>query len=667
MAVAKMAKVSIALHSSHKEELLKRLQEKSLLHITKIEEEGVNEGVNEFDEADEKEVRQLENRLNILDDSIEFLRKFVKPGGFFANFIPQKLPVSEGKYNETTQNFNFEKVTGDIEKCDTELTKLNAEKEHLLMRKETIEPWLSLEIPMESVSPTKTTILLPGSVSSRLYNEKTLKKAEESGLIFEKVGELRNEIFLISVFHRNDEEEARGFLDIINFAQEDFRGFEGKPIDINNEIDKRLDTLDVEMEEHLERCKELVDYYEMLLILYDHTVDEITRLKAAKDAARTKTAYIIEGWVERSRKEVLEKLVNSFDAVIFLESKPKNGEEAPVKLVNRGFFKPFEIVTQMYGNPRYNELDPSPLLALFFAVFFGLCLTDAGYGIVLAIIALLLMRKIPEGKKFLWLIFIGAMFTIVEGALLGGWFGNLFSGTFLERPINSMMLFDPMKSYFIFYRLALVVGVIQIFFGLFIKLYEDIKDKRLTDAFFDETVWIILLSSIFAMLFSTDFCIQLNLSSNKLLPQSFLLPSFSVFSLCALLVILFGARDEKNPFFRLFVGFLRLLVLGGIFSYLGDFLSYIRLMALGLVTAGIAGAINDIAKMALGIPVIGVIFFVIILIAGHLFNIGINTLGGFVHTLRLQYVEFFQKFFIGGGKAFNPLRRNEKYIVLKET
>ncbi|TET23419.1 MAG: hypothetical protein E3J78_02270 [Candidatus Cloacimonadota bacterium] len=223
-----------------------------------------------------------------------------------------------------------------------------------------------------------------------------------------------------------------------------------------------------------------------------------------------------------------------------------------------------------------------------------------------------------------------------------------------------------MKSYFVFFRLAILLGAVQVFWGLFIKMYENIKNKHYADAFIEEIIWITLLSSLAVLLFATDLCIQVNLSPMKLIPESFIFPSLLIVLACSLIIIFFGARKEKSWFFRLIIGVLRLFILGGIFSYMGDFLSYIRLMALGLVTAGIAGAINEIARMTLGIPVVGVILFIIVLIGGHLFNIGINTLGGFVHTLRLQYVEFFQKFFTGGGIPFNPLRKAEKYVVVKQ-
>lgn len=664
MAIARMSKVSIALHSSHKDELLKRLQDEATLHITTIEKQ---DGLPEQDFIEESRIRGLESHLSELSDAINFLEQFTKKGGLLATIVPQKLPVEQETYRRTIEEFDFENILKHISQIDHDLSKLKADKEHLKSKQQIIEPWLGLDIPLEAVKSTRTSRIVPGRINKRLLSAEALKKAEEIGIDIATVGESKNELLVIVMYHRSTEETAREFLDDMNFALEDFRGFSGKPKDIFEKLEQDVRAMDERIDTMHEQAKKYVEYYEPLLMVFDHVNDEVTRLNATREALRTRTTYIIEGWVESEKKAFLQEIINSYEAAVLQEVKPEENEKPPVKLVNRKIFQPFEIITHLYGTPRYSELDPSPLLAIFFAIFFGICITDAGYGIVLALLALFLMRKIPTGKKFLWLIFIGAVFTIIEGALLGGWFGDLLKGTFLEGMAQSLMIFDPMKSYFIFYRLALAMGAIQIYWGLILKVYEEIKNRNYAEALLEGVIWLLIITSLLVMLFASDFCTQLNLAPTSLLPGNLLLPAMVLFGICAIIVVIFGARKEENFFFRLFLGGLRLTILGGIFSYLGDFLSYIRLMALGLVTAGIASAINDIGRMTLGIPIAGVVIFIVILIGGHLFNIGINTLGGFVHTLRLQYVEFFQKFFAGGGVRFNPLSRNEKYIYFKQT
>jgi V/A-type H+-transporting ATPase subunit I len=192
--------------------------------------------------------------------------------------------------------------------------------------------------------------------------------------------------------------------------------------------------------------------------------------------------------------------------------------------------------------------------------------------------------------------------------------------------------------------------------------------RRVIDALVENGAWILMLTAILALMFSSDISLKMSLvaSASPLLGSAFIAPSYAVISAMSIVIILFGARNEKSVFFRFFIGFLKLVVLSGIFSYMGDILSYIRLMALGMVTAGIAMAVNTIAFMMVDIPVAGYFLTGIILVAGHLFNLAINLLGGFVHTLRLQYVEFYSRFFIGGGKPFLPFSNNEKYIKIIE-
>jgi V/A-type H+-transporting ATPase subunit I len=416
MAIARMSKVSIALHASHKEELLKKLQDESALHITKIEKQDVLE---EQHFVDEPRIRELEAQLSHLDDNITFLQRFLKKGGFLAGIVPQKLSVEQDTYHKTIKELDFEKITGQIKEIDHELSKLKSEKEHLITKQQIIEPWLELDIPLEVLQPTKTTRIIPGKINKRLLLDEAFKKAEDVGIDIATVGESKNDFFVIILYHRSAEEATREFLDDVNFTLEDFRGFSGKPTEIFDDIERQIKAIEERIEILYEKGKEFAEYHEPLLMAFDHTNDEISRLNATREALRTKTTYIIQGWIESDKKEAVQDVINSYEAAILQDVEPEENEKPPVKLINRKIFQPFEIVTHLYGTPRYAELDPSPLLAFFFAVFFGICITDAGYGIVLALLALYLMKKIPTGKKFLWLIFIGAIFTIIEGALLG--------------------------------------------------------------------------------------------------------------------------------------------------------------------------------------------------------------------------------------------------------
>ena len=273
-----------------------------------------------------------------------------------------------------------------------------------------------------------------------------------------------------------------------------------------------------------------------------------------------------------------------------------------------------------------------------------------------------------SARQFLMLIFIGSIFTIFAGAIFNGWFGDLPSylglGDFFDKIA---ILGDPVRSdegSMNFFRLALGLGAIHVIFGLFIKFFDSIRRRDWGGAFLDGLPWITIIVSLLIILLSTDMAVSMQLVSAPIFPSSISRILMWPILAGSITIILFGARQEKSWGFRIFMGFLNLTIVNGLTSFLGDFLSYIRLMALGLVTAGIGVAINKIAFQFLSIPVAGIVMLVVILIFGHIFNIGINILGGFVHTLRLQYVEFFPKFYTGGGRPFKALADEHKYITI---
>jgi V/A-type H+/Na+-transporting ATPase subunit I len=302
--------------------------------------------------------------------------------------------------------------------------------------------------------------------------------------------------------------------------------------------------------------------------------------------------------------------------------------------------------------PGSQEVDPTPFFAPFFALFFGLCLTDAGYGLIMIAILAFVTVKMRGDKKLLWLLTIGSALTVVAGALTGGWFGDGIQQFLpgLSGLREAVMWFDPLEDPMMFFILALALGYFQIIFGITIGFVHALRQRRYTMAVFNYLTWLVMLNAILLYGFSRAGPLPDWIGS-----------VMGWFILIAAAAIFFMSHREGGWGGRLGMGAYTLF---STIFFLGDVLSYLRLMALGMATAGLGMAVNVMTQVTLDIPYVGWLIAPLVFVGGHAFNLVINALGAFVHTLRLQYVEFFPKFLQGGGREFRPLQAVSKYVLV---
>ncbi|MFO7928835.1 MAG: V-type ATPase 116kDa subunit family protein, partial [Candidatus Humimicrobiaceae bacterium] len=533
-----------------------------------------------------------------------------------------------------------------------------------------LKSWQPYQGKLEDLKSTDTYTVKLGRVHCRQKEFTELKQQfEEKKISVQKLSEHKDIIFLILAYHNDFKKEAEQFLNDMPFTGAELFNYRGTIKENIDRLTKSLNFHQGQKEKLVEDIREISEKHNRNLVVYlNYLENNIDIENAINYRFSTKEVSFYTAWIEKENQNNLYSILDKFSSTRLIEIEPDKGETIPTALKNKRLFKPFEIIVNLYGVPKYFEIDPTPFVSLFFALFFGLCLTDAGYGIILMILAVIFSFKIKPAKNFLMLMFFGGIFTVFSGIVFNGWFGDLPSYLgFGHMTMNLAILGDPVEGNvgaMNFFRLALAVGVVQVMFGLFIKFFDAIRRKDWAEAFFEGLPWITILTPLIMLLLSSSMAVDMQIIEQPLFPSSWakyliwpIIPS-------AIVIILFSARDEKSWGFRLFMGFLNLTIVNGLTSYLGDFLSYIRLMALGLVTAGIAVAINQIAFQIGTIPVVGIVITVIVLIFGHIFNLGINVLGGFVHTLRLQYVEYFQKFYVGGGRPFQPLKNKNKYITI---
>ena len=403
-------------------------------------------------------------------------------------------------------------------------------------------------------------------------------------------------------------------------------------------------------------------------------ISDYFRIRAEKyrvlgNLAQSENTFFISGYVpEKEAGKVADILENRFDAVVEICDLDE-GEESPVQLENNVFSASTEGVVESFGLPKKGEIDPTFIMSFFYVFLFGLMLSDAAYGLIISLacgIVLWKYKGMEEGlKKSLRMFFFCGLSTLFWGLMFGGFFGDLVkvvANTFFHKDMALQAVwFEPLNDPMRLLLYSLLFGIIHLFTGLGIKGYMMIKDGRYLDCLYDVGFWFALLIGLLLLLIPSELFASIA-------GQTFIFPAFvnvlaKVLTIIGLVgIILMSGRRKKNPALRIALG---LYDIYGITSWLSDVLSYSRLLALGLATGVIAQVVNSMASM-MGDGILGAIFFIVVFIIGHTLNLAINLLGAYVHTNRLQYVEFFGKFYEGGGRPFEPFKQNTKYIRIKE-
>lgn len=650
MAIVKMNKLSLIGLESDKEKILDTLMNMGVVEISEGSEKLALDEWKDLvvQDGDNEKVAILDDKINKVKWVIDYLSKFSsKKKGFFSS----KRCIDTDEYNMTVQNIDkLSSIVDSIHKYNDQLTYLKSEKNKYTNLILSLEPWQQLTIPLNETSTLTTTILIgiiPHTSSSGRLKEDLISEAPES--YFEKISDDGQQDYILVIYHNSCEENVLKVLKRYNFSKVTFKELEGTVKSNIDSAQKAINRIDKECEKIEKDVSEFAKYKDDLEIFHDHLLIERDRAKILDNLVKTSKVFYLEGWVPSELSEKLKNKING-QAECFLEiTEPEKDEEFPILLENKKLVQPFEAITEMYSLPSSKEVDPTFLMAPFYCFFFGMMVSDAAYGIVMALVTGIILKKYKlEGTmaKMIKLLFFCGLSTVVWGSMFGGWFGDilpLVSGGKLNiPPIWFNPLDDPMRLLI----WSMIFGGVHLFTGMGIKAYMLVKEGKIFDAIFDIGSWYILLIGV-ALLLVGGTPAQIG----KYLAI-----------VGAVMLILTQGRDNKNIIKRLSSGVLSLY---GITSYLSDILSYSRLLALGLGTGVIASVINTLGTL-FGFNPIGIILLIIVFIIGHTFNLAINALGAYVHTSRLQYVEFFGKFYEGGGKRFEPFKKNTKYIILND-
>ena len=528
-----------------------------------------------------------------------------------------------------------------------ELTSLQERRSKLMALSETFTPWKELELPLDTPQGKAFETFLCTVPAAVELPEIAAKAVAVDGCaeIYE-VSADRELHYLFCVCHRASGEAVRDSLKELSAAIVRFGGIQKTAKEKIQEISDEISGIEKEIKKAEEGLAVTPEVYDLLLSAQDALSTSLSCERESEKGIATSRAFYIEGWFPEREEKMLAEVFET-GKVAYEFSDPEEGDEPPTLTYNSRLIAPFEVVTNMYSAPAYRGIDPNPTMAPFFALFFGIMLSDAGYGLLLMLAGIFALAKLkPRGgfRQFMQLAIICGISTVIWGALFGGFFGDaipsvykLFTGKTL--PFDLALWFNPTEDPMTMLIFSLVLGGVQIVAGMAVKAYMMIRDGEVWAAIFDIGFWWVAFAGAITCIFNSTVGLY-------------------ILGAGALGLILTQGRAKKNIIMKFFSGLLSLYDVTGYFS---DILSYSRLLALSLSTAVVATVINTMGMLT------GPIGFFIVFLIGHVFNIAINLVGSFVHSARLQYVEYFGKFYESGGRPFAPLAIKTKNIdIIKE-
>jgi V/A-type H+-transporting ATPase subunit I len=644
MAILPMKRVELFGLVKHKQVILKELQRLGLVEpIVKQMEDT------EFPEQNKTQLLAVETELAQLNRLLTIFDRFVpqKPN-LVEQFAGMKTVMTwEERQNILANENELVSLKEEAFRLDEEYSRKEQSIHQTERELDGVLPWGNLVLPVEAWKGTARLRVVLGSLEAK------------TSCLIEALSSDNDQPFVLEEINRTDD---RGYIVLIiprSFQfEQDIRavGFvEGAP-DITNglvsdhiiALKEKLQRQRAELGEEYDHLCQLAKRREMVQVFYDRAYNEKLCVEAELRLIEGKKVFALEGWLEAAQQERVSEVIKGMNLPIHIEfHEPGVDEITPISLENTPLLTPFEYLVNSFSNPNPREIDPTGVVAPFFFILFGIALGDAGYGLTLAVICLVLLKKLtmkPLGEKLAWMFVYCGLGAILSGAMTASYFGIDPPYTPLINPIE-----EPIK----FLVIVLGIGVIQLFAGVICNAAINIKNGRWGDALWNQGFWLLFLIGVLLMLVNT----QINLGV-----YSRFINYYTI--VAALLVIIANTRGKKGILAKL------LALPGGLFTIYGgvgffsDVLSYSRIMALGLAGGVMAGIVNMFAGQAWGIPIIGWLLGIAVFLIGHAFNLSLSILGAYVHSSRLQYLEFFGKFYEGGGEAFAPLKWENKYIYL---
>lgn len=719
-----MQKVRLIGHESERDRVLTVLQDLGVLQIADLtnKKEQTLPGFRPKTPA----ANDIEAQLANLRYTLDFLARYdTEKKGFIQSFFNLKELIGPEEIKRIAREYDYRPIWQQARELDQEGTELKAERAQLEARQTELFLWRELPLPVEQWRPTASTLFVLGHLpKERLpeFQRAIQSQLNETAFVHIASTEEHDSYFYALVLKDSEEifskilsEHGGERLGVPSLPE----GIRGLPKAILEEIEHRIREIDARQEQISERAKALLTEKPKLQALYDYLHNEYLKAQAQARFLGSSNTFMLEGWVRASDLRHLEQAIQNNSEAVYLERiNPDPNEVPPVALENRRLFQPAEFLIKLFGLPNQKELDPTPFVLPFFAIFFGIALTDAGYGLALILIFSYLKRRYRHKRgfqPFANLIILGGVSAVIAGAITGGWFGPDLAQVVHSTVGKSLALFDVStpSGLIAFLLFSFALGFLQVLLGNVLEFYDKVRQGHFWETLWHEGSWIVfmlglgtvagvgvpaimpkelnppglpatwmpagiylLLTGAFSVLFfsrveSPERVSQqvpwLVMTAGLVLwlgtPLTLLGEILIGLGLVGALMLTpqpelsLGAR-VRSVVGRIGAGLFRLY---GATGLLGDVLSYSRIMALGISTGLIAASMNKLALMLWNFPWLGAVLGVLGFIGLHIFSILINSLSAFVHSARLHYVEFFTKFYESGGEAFKPFARESVY------
>lgn len=674
MAILQMQRIMIYSLKKNRKTILETLQRRGVLEVCDLD---IHDSVFFKEETDSQQSAYMKNS-SVAAQALAIMEEYVPTEkSVFASFEGRKPLSKEDYYTYVDEVNEIMRVAYEVLGASKKIADAKAEivKQESII--ESLVPWKDLDIPIKFKGTKKTAAFVGTFPVGKSYEEicTALKLHLEEDVDFsvEIISSSPQLTCVVAMCHIDNKEQ------VYNALRKE--GFSNPVVEthlVPSEKAKRCELKIKEANSVIEKNASYIKSYcgmkDAFAFAEDYFVMRAEKYDVIKSISNTKHAFVLCGYVPApDAGKLAADLSMKYDAYVEIEN--VSDEDTPIKLKNNKFTEPVESVLKTYSMPKHNEVDPTSIMAVFYYVFFGMMFSDAGYGLVMTLgcgWALHHFKNMEEGfKKSVKMFFYCGISTMFWGVMFGSFFGDAVSvicQTFLHMDasqvpqipgITTALWFNPVVDPMQMLMFSFLLGIIHLFTGLGIQAYMHIRDGNFKYAVYDVFSWYLLVGGGILALLSLDMMKDM---AGFTLPPVFLTIGGICAAVGAVIILLFAGRESRNPLKRFLKGAYGLY---GVTSYLSDILSYSRLLALGLATGVIAQVFNQIGSM-LGDSIIAMVLFIVIFVIGHGLNIGINALGAYVHTNRLQFVEFFGKFYEGGGKEFMPFKINTKHYNIKE-